>query len=194
MLAFQTPVDNSGQIVDALLAKGEAVLGGQVEHGDVLEVGRIARLTNRLLVLEHKTEDSIAVQACSVLAELETVVALPRAGLGVAFVAIPGDGLQVIGVVGVLDADALTESQSVGAHAKDGLAEGDVVVACDGRDLRKLPVPCPQVLLRGPEGSTAILTVQRDGERRTVYAPRACSSAQCGLENCIRARRNSAQS
>ena len=88
MLAFQPPVDNSGQIVDALLAKGEGVLGGQVEHGDVLEVGRIARLTNRLLVLEHKEEDSIAVQACSVLAELETVVASPRAGLGVAFVAI----------------------------------------------------------------------------------------------------------
>ena len=82
MLSIQTTIDSSAQIVDAILAKCEAVLGGTVELGEVQDLGRIARLAARLIALEQKAKYSISVQTCSVLSELESATEPPRAGSG----------------------------------------------------------------------------------------------------------------
>ena len=146
MLSFQAAIESCAQIVDAILVKREAVLGGTVQLAEVQDLGRIARLAARLLALEQKTKYSISVQTCSVLSELETATEPPRAGLGVALTLIPGDGLEVIGVVREVD-------KHVAGHNQITLLKGDLVVACDGRELSKLPAACAQVLLRGPMGA-----------------------------------------
>ena len=86
----------------------------------------------------------------------------------------PQDQLAGIGTALRADGDALVVVSVVegGGGAEAGLQEGDRILTIDGRAVAELDFNSVIQLIRGPEGSTVLLTLQRDGDTETVDVPR----------------------
>ncbi len=83
---------------------------------------------------------------------------------------------QIVGIGAALGAqgDALVVNDVIagGGAAEAGLQSGDLILTIDGRAVSELDFNGVIQLIRGPEGSTVLLTIQRDGELQTVNVPR----------------------
>jgi len=82
--------------------------------------------------------------------------------------------LAGIGIMTMAADDALVVTDLVagGGAAEAGLATGDEILEVDGRPVAELGFSGAVNAIRGPEGTTVILRIRRDGAERDVTVPR----------------------
>ena len=82
-----------------------------------------------------------------------------------------GAGLQAQG-----DSLVVTQVVKGGGAAEVGITVGDLILTIDGRSVAELDFNGVIQLIRGPEGSTVLLDIQRDGNKQTINVPRRAIS------------------
>ncbi|MEL7238393.1 MAG: carboxypeptidase regulatory-like domain-containing protein [Planctomycetota bacterium] len=91
----------------------------------------------------------------------------------------PKRELAGIGAALRVDKDSLVVQGVIdgGGAAEAGLRAGDVITSIAGRSMAEMDFNMAIQLIRGPEGSTVLIEIQREGDTRAVDVPRKKISA-----------------